>query len=816
MKISLNWIKQYVDIPKDFTPQELALRLTMSVVEVDAVEDQKSRYDNMVVGEVLNVVDHPQADKLKVCKVKAGSAEYQVICGGSNVRKGLKGVLALPGALVKWHGQGNLVKLSQAKIRGVESEGMLCAAAEIDLADEFNEPTFTQAAAGREDGIVELTAGKSGQPVAEVLGLNDVILDIDNKSLTNRPDLWGHYGLAREVAALLGKKLKPLELNEKIVEDSQVDLKIDIQDAENCSRYLGAVMGNIRIAPSPRWLQNFLKAVGVRPINNVVDVTNFVMLELGRPSHAFDRLSIHQDTITVRRAAEGEKFKTLDGVERKLDGTMCLVCDADRPTDLAGIMGGENSEIKAGTTEIILELANFNPVNIRKTAAKLGLRTDAATRFEKGLSPDLAELGLKRLVTLIQQLIPEARLLSKIVDVNHEADVQRQIEFDLDFIRRRLGVPIDKKEVSRILEGLHFTVSVKKEHFSVTPPLFRTVKDVSIPEDLVEEVARIYGFDNIPPAMPLVSMAPQDSNAERSAERQAKQILAYVCGFTEVSNYSFMGANLIVAAGLALDQHLEIKNYLTEDQRYLRSSLLPLLLKNAAGNLRFFKNFNLFELGRVFSLGPGEYKTDQGGKNYLSRQEKYLAALSIGPEVFFNLKGAVEALLAGLEVNYQFNFDAAQAPSHVQSSRYANITVNDQAVGYLAEVAVKTCQAYKINKAAAYFEINFSHLLKYLGEHKKYQPLPKFPGIICDIAVVVDQAVRWLDIEKEVKAQSPLINQVELFDVYRVDQAGAAKKSLAFHVHFSDANRTLTSAETGTLRDKIVSRLVKKFKAAAR
>src|SRR3989339_2242514 len=492
MKISLNWIKQYVDIPKDFTPQELALRLTMSVVEVDAVEDQKSRYDNMVVVEVLNVVDHPQADKLKVCKVKAGSAEYQVICGGSNVRKGLKGVLALPGALVKWHGQGNLVKLSQAKIRGVESEGMLCAAAEIDLADEFNEPTFTQAAAGLGDGIGELSAGKSGQPVAEVLGLNDVILDIDNKSLTNRPDLWGHYGLAREVAALLGKKLKPLELNEKIVEDSQVDLKIDIQDAENCSRYLGAVMGNIRIAPSPRWLQNFLKAVGVRPINNIVDVTNYVMLELGRPSHAFDRRQVIGDTIIVRRAKDGEVFTTLDGVDRKLDASMCLIGDAKRSIDLAGIMGGENSEIKDDTSEIILELANFNPVNIRRTANALGLRTDAAVRFEKSLAPALAELGLRRILAFIQDLLPEVKIASKLIDVNFEKEAKREIEVSYDFINQKIGQEIPKKDVLKILDSLSFKYSDKKGVLAVEPPAFRSAKDIAIAEDIVEEVARIY------------------------------------------------------------------------------------------------------------------------------------------------------------------------------------------------------------------------------------------------------------------------------------------------------------------------------------
>ena len=806
MKISLNWLKQYVDIPKDLSAEDLALKLTMSVVEVEEVIDQKLRYENIVVGEIINIVDHPQADKLKVCKVKSGVGEHQVICGASNIYKGMKSALALPGALVKWHGEGDLVKLAKTKIRGVESEGMLCAPSEINLTDIFKES----------DGVVDFKTGKVGQSVAEVLGLDDVILDIDNKSLTHRPDLWGHYGIAREVATLLNKKIKPLEINEKIIEGNQVDLKIEIQDKENCTRYLGVVMGNIQISPSPIWLQNFLKSVDVRPINNVVDVTNFVMLELGRPSHAFDRKEMKQDTIIVRRAKNDEKFTTLDGLERKLDETMCLVCDAERATDLGGIMGGLNSEIKNETTEIILELANFKAANIRKTSTKLGLRTDAATRFEKGLSPELAELGLKRIITLIHQLLPNSQIISKIVDINYETPTAREIEFDLDFLQSRMGMMIEKKEVRKILESLHFEVSEKKGTFTVIPPSFRTIKDISIPEDVVEEVARIYGFDNIKSQMPSVSMAPQEINHERLVERKVKQTLAYICGFTEVSNYSFMGGKLIELLGLELTDHLEIKNYLTEDQRYLRTSLLPLLLKNVADNLRFYKEFNLFELGRVIKPEMGDYKTDSTGKNFLNRQDKYLGALSVGAEAFYKVKGVIELLLNSLEVEYNFSLEVTKSPKHVNSVMYLEIIVNDKVIGYITELASLILSGYNINKPVAYTEVNYSDLLKYLKDCKKYQPLPKFPGITYDVSLVVSNTVRWIDIEQEVLNTSPLVQQVELFDVYQTSKLGLNKRSLAFHIHFLDLKRTLTSKEVDELRDKIINKLVKKFKAEIR
>src|SRR3989338_3054935 len=357
MNISLNWIKQYIDLPKDLTPEALAERLTVSTVEVEKVVNHAEEYAHMVVAEILDIVDHPQADKLKVLKVNAGEyGQLQVICGASNIYKGMRGVLALAGARVRWHGQSDWMKLEKTKIRGVESEGMLCAPEEIGLAGEFDV-----------DGVIELKEGKPGQPVAEALGLDDVIFEIDNISITHRPDLWGHYGIAREIASLLDLKLKDLT-EIKIKESSEVKLEVKVEDPELCPRYQALAIGKVKVQPSPFWLKQLLKSAGIRPINNIVDITNYVMLELGQPIHAFDRRQILNSHLIIKTAEDGEKFTTLDEQERRLTSSILMISDEQKHLAIAGIMGGLQSGIADDTTEIVIESANFNPISVRKTS----------------------------------------------------------------------------------------------------------------------------------------------------------------------------------------------------------------------------------------------------------------------------------------------------------------------------------------------------------------------------------------------------------------------------------------------------------------
>ncbi len=807
MKISLNWLKEYIDLPKGVTPADLALKLTMATVEVEEVIEQKDAFLNMVVGEIVEIIDHPQADRLKVCKVKAGKESYQVVCGGSNIYKGLKGVLALPGSTVKWHGQGGPVKLEKTAIRGIESFGMLCSAQEIGAGYELN-PV---------GGVIDLPGAKAGQSAADALGQNDVIFEVDNKSITHRPDLWGHYGIAREVAALYNLKLQDLKI-EKFKEGADVDLKIEISDPENCSRYLGLAMADIKIGPSPVWMQRLLLATGVRPINNLVDITNFVMLELGRPAHAFDRRDVEGDTIIVRRANKGEKFITLDGIARILTDQMCLVCDANKPVDLAGIMGGQNSEIKNDTSEVILELANFNPVNIRKTAQQLNLRTEAATRFEKGLDPALAELGLKRIVTLIQQLIPEATVASKIVDVNLGKPEERVIELNLDWLNKRVGMAMPKKEVIGILERLSFTVKDKGEILLVTRPSFRVAKDIAIPEDLVEEVARIYGYDKIAPRLPQADLLLPEDNLTLAIAKKAKDLLSQAASSAEVYNYSFVGPSAISLLGLKTTDHYEIANYLTEEQRYLRISLFENLLKNLQSNSRFYQTINIFELGRVYTKADGSFAADASQKSFLGKQEQMLAGLlaqAHQPKIFLKAKGLVETLLEALEVDYNYH-SSDKAPNYLVAERFLEIKVADQVLGWVGELTDDLTKELGAKGPVAVWQIHFELLVKFSQDKKKYRSLPKYPGMAYDFSIVAEQHSSWAKIRQAVVDLNPLIKKVELFDTFNLEKLGPDKISLAFHVYLSDDHKTLTSAEGDELKEKIVNLLKNKFKAEVR
>jgi len=448
MLISFNWLKKYVDLPDSITAEDVADRLKLSTVEVESVVFQGAHLEQVVVGEILEIKNHPNADKLHLAQVDVGEKKPRQIVFGQMVK--MEVGFKVPVALAPTVLPGNKV-IEKVEMRGELTEGMLCLDQEIGLLKDGVSIQFF-------DKKV-----KNGTSVVEALKLNDYILEVDNKSLSNRPDLWGHYGMAWEVAALFNKKVADLDIKE-FKPGKDVKLKIKIEDTENCTRYIGAVVGGIKIEPSPKWMQDYLKACGVKAINNVVDITNFVNLELGRPSHAFDRRDIKDDTIIVRRAVEGERLTTLDGIERVLKDTMCLVCDAEKPVDLGGIMGGENSEIKPDTTEVILELANFNAANIRKTMSAFDLRTDAGVRFEKTLSPHLAELGLKRILTLMKEIIPTQNIYA-----NGEFVRKSDQAFDLPF---RYG----KRNMEASL-GQGCSLLQSPEGFGVTEEIFESPQD---------------------------------------------------------------------------------------------------------------------------------------------------------------------------------------------------------------------------------------------------------------------------------------------------------------------------------------------------
>lgn len=832
MKISLNWIKQFVpELPTDMEPHQLALLFTSKTAEVEGVENQAANLEKIMVGQIMEIHPHPNADKLRITKTSIGKETLQIVCGAPNIHEGQYVAVALVGAKVRWHGEGDLIVLTPAKIRDVESFGMICAGDEIGL-----EPT--------PEGILDISALKPtpGESLAKLLGKDDVILTIDNKSLTHRPDLWGHYGIAREIAAITGKNLAPKNI--------QVDFptagespKIEVKEKKLCPRYLGALIENIKIEESPQWLKNQLLAVGYRPISNIVDITNYVMAELGQPLHAFDYSKI--DTgIIVRRAKNNEEFQTLDGVNRKLDKDTLVIADHKKALAIAGIMGGANSEIDSSTTQILIESANFNPSSVRKSSVRLGLRTEAVQRFEKSLDPLLAHEAMLRVCQLILQICPTAKICGPLTDVNNFKEKKNVVTVDLKKVFSKIGKEIPAAEVLSILERLEFKIEVKGykspsekavRRIKVEIPSFRATKDISIEDDLVEEIARMHGYNNIEPKLPELSTKLPIENRERKLKHFARQILSYGLGFNEIYNYSFYSLKDIQKSLLPEELHVRIKNYLSEDQTHLRISLVPNILKSIALNLKNYNNFKLYEIGRTYQdlqeYFPIEEKkicgviVEKTGKKTASSAGKH------NEEIFYEAKGALEEFLkqfhlAGIEMQKGETFCPYAHPN--KYAAYYSKTLpkiginptnspgfalhdNSQEIARVFELHPLVAKNYGIEDARiAIFEINFTRIAAAVQQEIKYRQLPKFPGIEIDISFLIDQKTEIGKVQKNIaNCDKQLIRAVELFDIYQGPNIPAGKKSLAFKVIMRADDRTLTDAEMKTVQQKIFAEITK-------
>lgn len=811
MKVSYKWLKQYIAIPDDVTAEQIAAKLTVSTVEIEGVENLADAFENIVVGEILEVVKHPDADRLTVCRVNIGSGDpVQIVCGAGNVKVGLKTVVALPGARVRWHGQGEPVVLEKAKVRGVESFGMMCAPDEVGLAGEGYS----------NDGIVELSEGMPGENIAKVLEFDDSVIEIDNKSITNRPDLWGHYGMAREISALFGWKLFPLpEGDLPVANDKQEKLNVSIADNDLCYRYSLAGVSGVYNVQSPRWLRRLLSAAGLRPINALVDITNFVMLELGQPMHAFDFSKITGHEIKVSTGYNTD-FVSLDGVSRKIDDQVLMIADKQQPLAIAGTMGGQSSQITNETTNIVLESATFDPVSVRRSSVRLGLRTDASARFEKSLDPEMTVIALKRALSLIKTIFPDAKLCCPLVDKYTKKSKAIVIEVDTNFIRQRIGKNISNQEMVTILENLSFKVVPKKDLLKITVPSFRATKDISIAEDIIDEISRVYGFANIEEVEPLVAMTFESSTSyEFELVQKIKTILARTCGMTEVYLYSFVSRRAMELANIPIEKRLAVQNYVNDDSRYLRLSLAENLLVTAENNLRFFNNFSVFEVGRVYSIGEGEWPIDATGRNHLPKQPFHVAGLNVSAksdDLFYSAKGQLVALFEQLGTNIQWEVDGQEAFTFLNADRYLRLKVENQIVGWLAEVDLETVNKIAPNKTLVIWEVDLNILKKYVGNRKLFKPLAKFPEIVIDIAVVVAEKVLWADINQAISSCHPLITNVELFDVYRLEKAGADGRSLAFHVTLQSPERTLRQEEAKDVRALIEKILVEDFNAEIR
>jgi len=769
MKISLNWLKDFVSVSKNVTPEALASKLMLTTTEIEGIEHRGEVLDKLVVGFVKTREKHPNADRLSVTKVDIGAGKIlNIVCGAPNVAAGQKVVLALPGVTLP-----NGLTLERREVRGIMSEGMICSEDEMGLGSSHS-------------GILVLNpAAKVGAKVSEVLPMKDVVYEIDNKSLSHRSDLWGHYGMAREVAAILGQKFKEYKIKKsKNISKSVVKFEVKVQNKKLCPRYLGAVVENIKIGPSPAWLSARLESVGVRSINNVVDVTNYVMLEFGQPLHAFDFDKIgdaKQKTIVVREAKEGENIATLDGAQRKLDKSMLVIADGKKPVAIAGVMGGANSEVDGKTTAIILEAANFDFISVRKTSLKLGLRTEASIRFEKGLDPNLAELGLARALELLARVMPEAKVAGKIVDVKNFKLNQGPIKLSLDYLDKKIGVEIPPAKVINILKALGFGVKKVGKVLNVKIPTWRATKDIDVAEDLVEEVARIYGYDNIPGKMPEVSMAAPEENRARKVEWMVKNILASGLGMTEVYNYSFTEEKVIRKFGLNPVEHIRLKNSINKNLTHLRQSLIPGLVVNISANQHFADEVRIFEMGKIFFRELGELKKTGKGAERLPQQDESLAGMILmknNETPFYEAKTAATEILDALYVAHKFEIWQKDLPMWANSERTAKITAGGKTLGIVTELAPQMQQSSGVRHRVGIFGINFSELVKLYKGGVAYQPIPKYPAIELDLAVLAPRKTVWDDVLKNIfETENKLVREVRLFDVYEGRGMEPDKKS---------------------------------------
>ncbi len=779
MNVSLNWLKEYVNIKNKITPKEIGELLTLHTVEVEGLKRLGENLNKIIVGKIEKLKAHSNADKLKIAIVSDGYKNFQVVCGGSNLYEGMLVAFAKVGAKVKWHGEGELVELESVKLRGEKSEGMICASSEIGLENLFS--------ASDEREVVDLKGNfKVGENLALVLNLDDIVYDIDNKSMTHRPDLWSHYGIARELAVLMNSDLKQINIDEIKVSDKENKIDVKVEDKKLCPRYMAVAIEGIKIKPSSEKIQKRLIACGMRPINNIVDISNYVMLEIGQPTHAFDADKLG-NKIIIKKAKLGDKITTLDGEERKLDDEMLLITDGKAPIAIAGVMGGGNSEIDNNTTSIILESANFNAVSIRKTSQKLSLRTESSQRYEKSLDPNLCELAIKRIITLIKESCPQVKVCSKLVDVKNFKLFNSEIKLDINWLNQKIGVDISKGEIIEILKKLGFEVRGSKV-LKVKVPSWRATKDISIPEDLIEEVARIYGYKNIKPQMPLASIRPPEINETREFINKIKDLLASA-GMTEVYNYSFVNKEQLQRIGIDSSKHIKLANPLTREHTLLRRSLIPNLLNNIVTNQRNYDEIKLFEIGNVFF--SAKEQSPKLGLVYARKESEKEIKQNYKNSNYFKLKGMVDYLFSnfGIEGSYEIK--------EVGDNEKKNIGIKTNAV---------------------FCELDIEDLFiacKKAGI-KKYKPKNKFPFVYRDIAFVLDEKILYNDIRNEILAVDKLIKDVELFDLYLGEKLGEGKKNMAFHIAFLDENKTLSGDEVDKVQGKIVITLNKKFGAVLR
>jgi len=807
MYISLNWLKDYVKIPVKISPEIISKNLTDHTVEVEGFINQSEQFNKVVVGRVLEVVKHPNADRLRIALVDIKTAKLKIVCGAPNLAPDQLVPVALVGAKLP-----NNLEIEESVIRGEKSSGMICAEDELGLGKNH-------------EGILVLKdTAKIGQAFSQYLKTSDTILEIDNKSLSNRPDLLNHYGLAREIAAIFSLPLKSYDkfLSDKLeyLSDKENKFSVKIEAKDLCPRYMAVKVDNLEIKESPEWLKNRLIAINQKPLNNIVDLTNYVMFDCGQPLHAFDSDKVKK--IIVRRALDQELMETLDEKERVLRADDLVITNGPEILAVAGVMGGKNSEINNDTKSIVLESANFLATGIRKTSQYLGLRTEASVRFEKSLDVNLPEIAIKRFLTLLKEVCPEMKISSSLVDCNYSEQSVVNIDLSLAWLAIKIGQDISSEFVVASLKKLGFTVENKTDDvLKVTVPTWRATKDVNTKEDLAEEVLRLYGYDKINSQLPILELALPEPNQERLLERKIKNILVWGYAFNEVYNYSFVGEEQLKKMEIDFSQHLKLVNPLSDVQNLLRQSLVPNLISNIKNNQFKKTDLSFMEIGSVFFKLPGNMPKDTEGIDVLPYQEKHLGLCLAGDgDLFMKLKGIVNGLLQNL-IGYKnvVDFSVLEIiPTWADKQFIAGINILGKEIGFVSLIKKDVCLNFNLKKPAAVAEINFKTLsdLIFNLTSIRFQETLKYPAVVRDVAFVVETEILYNNLRKEIINFNPLIIEVELFDVYSGEGLSTTQKSLAFHLSYQSEERTLTTVEVDKIQQELIEHLAQKFSAKLR
>lgn len=787
MKASVEWLSEYADIDVDSV--KLGDILTMTGSKVETIEQLGKDIKNVVVGKILEIKKHPDADKLVVTKVDVGNENIQIVTGANNVKEGdivpiAKNGAELPGG----------IKIKTGKLRGVESCGMMCSIGELNL-------TIVDYPEQIEDGIMILDKKlekEIGKDIVEVLNLKEDIIDFEITS--NRPDCFSIEGLGRETAASLDKPFKnprkklealPIENKEELE-----GLKVDITAPDLCYRYVARMVKNVKIGPSPEWMVKRLKACGIRSINNIVDITNYVMLELGQPMHAFDINSIEGKHITVRRANKGEIITTLDEQERKLDEDDLVIADHKKAIAIAGVMGGFNSEIEEDTKTVVFESAVFYGGSVRKTAKKVGLRTESSSRFEKGLSAENSLRAANRAVELVEQL-GIGEVVEGKIDVYPTKQKINQIKLDVAKINALLGTNLARQEMIEILEKL----DIKVEEDIAISPYFRM--DLEGIADIAEEIGRFYGYDKLESTLIKADTTLGIRNKEQKIQKKVKEILVN-SGFSEIYTYGFVSQKDLELSRIEADIQkyaITLQNPLSDEYKLMRPTTIPSMMQTLAINHnKKNQNVKLFDLSRSYKNIKQEVQNGE-----VPLQEEILTIGMYGEDIdFYILKGILENILEAISVqHYEIEKETQKTSYH--PGRCANLKVGKDVIATLGEVHPEVLENYSITKRAYLAEMNLTKLVKYAKTNKTYTPVPKFPAVERDIAVIVEEQVEVGQIEKIIKKKAKkLLENIQLFDIYRNEKLGENKKSVAYSLLFRDKNKTLNDVEINPIMEDII------------